>query len=61
MKDIVYGNYTIKQIGGFFDRKYRLYDRDIPISTSSNASKQEMKRLIELAKELSKGDKDVQN
>ncbi len=67
MKDKVYGDYTIKQVGGFFDKKYRLYDREIPISTSLNASKQEMNRLIKLAKELELirllklGDKDVQN
>lgn len=67
MKDKAYGNYTIKQIGGFFDKKYRLYDGEIPISTSLNASKQEMNRLIKLAKELELirllklGDDDVQD
>lgn len=67
MKDKVYGNYTIKQVGGFFDKKYKLYDGDIPISTSLNASKQEMNRLIKLAKELESirllklGDDDVQD
>lgn len=67
MKDKVYGNYAIKQVGGFFDKKYKLYDGDIPISTSLNASKQEMNRLIKLAKELESirllkpGDDDVQD
>ena len=67
MKDKVFGDYTIKQVGGFFDKKYKLYDGDIPISTSLNASKQEMNRLIKLAKELETirllkpGDDDVQD
>ena len=52
MKNKTYGNFTVKQIGGFFDRKYKLYDGDIPISTSLNSSKQERDRLINLAKQL---------
>lgn len=52
MKDKVYGDFTVKEVGGFLDKKYKLYDGDIPISTSLNASKQERDRLIELAKKL---------
>ena len=73
MKNKTYGNFTVKQIGGFFDRKYKLYDGDILISTSLNSSKQERDKLIELAKQLqgirlinleeekAKGDSNVQN
>lgn len=58
-----YANFKIKQIGGWFDRKFVLYDGDIPISTSLNASWEEMDRLLELAKQLEqiKGDEDVQD
>lgn len=48
----IIGNFTIKKVGSLLDAKYNLFDGNIRIATSLNASKQEKERLIQLAKDL---------